>query len=112
MDQPLIIYQPDTNDIPLELRIIQHFGTPKRLMMHTSSPLCHNLISNGQGIGLTVQPTFQQNSLLAPANQIVSQTIRDDVQITFGLLAQQNVPQSPTVQFLSQYLKDFAATLT
>ena len=39
LDQPLIIYQPDTNDLPLELRIIQHFGAPKRLMMHTSSPL-------------------------------------------------------------------------
>ncbi len=112
LDQPLIIYQPDTNDLPLELRIIQHFGAPKRLMMHTSSPLCHNMIQRGQGIGLTVQPIFQQNSRLSPTNDIVIQTIRDDVQITFGLLAQQNRPQPPEVQFLSQYLKDFAAALT
>ena len=111
LDQPLIIYQPDTNDLPLELRIIQHFGTPKRLLMHTSSPLCHNMIQRGQGIGLVVQPIFQQTSLLPPTNQIVSQAIRDDVQITFGLLAQRHVPQPPELQWLAQYIKDFAATL-
>ena len=108
LDQPLIVYQPDQNDQPLVLRILHHFGQPKQLTLHTSSPLCQSMVQNGQGIGLAVLPRFQR----ASGEQIVRQNIRDDIQITFGLLTEKGASYPPDIGLLRRYIQDFAQTLS
>ncbi len=111
LDYPLILYVPQGDSAPLLVRILQHFGEPAQLTLQHSSPLCQTLIASGQGIGLSILPILRDMPTAQTTNQIVIQSIRDDIQITCGLLLRRDNDYSLDVQQLINYLINCAQSL-
>lgn len=91
LSYPLIFQKTQENGNPYMLDLIQYFGTPKHIIIKSSSTYCQKLAAADVGIYLQIA-LANHFPKIPDAENIKIIPIRDDIRILYGYLVRRNEP--------------------